>query len=63
MKPEIKVNDLYIKLDAPNIVWVVDQLLSVSDPVPHVRLVQAESSRQITLSVPALQDASIYKKL
>ncbi|MBT4889450.1 MAG: hypothetical protein HON65_07860 [Rhodospirillales bacterium] len=63
MKSDIKVMDRYIKVDAPNIVWIVDSILNVSDPVPHVRLIQAETSRQITLSIPALRDSSIYKKV
>jgi hypothetical protein len=37
-KPEIKTGDRYIKVDAPNIIWVVDQLLNEFDTVPHVYL-------------------------
>lgn len=56
--------DRYIKVDALNIVGVVGHPLNVADPVPHVPLVQeGTTSRKITLSVPALQDASIYKKV
>lgn len=62
-KTKIEPGDRYIKVDAPNIVWVVVLLLDVADPVPHARLVQEETNRQITLSIPALQDTSIYKKM
>ena len=58
------IHDRYVKVDAPSIVWIVDTVLSLSDPVPHVRLVQeGPENRKITLSVSALQDKSIYKKI
>ena len=64
MKSAAKLNDRYIKLDAPRIVWAVSHILNVADPVPHVRLVQeGMPTRKITLSVSALQDTSIYKKI
>jgi len=64
MKPVPTLHDRYVKVDAPSIVWVVDTVLSLSDPVPHVRLVQeGTENRKITLSVSALQDNSIYKKI
>ncbi len=60
----VKLDDRYIKVDVPSIVWVVRRFLNVTDPVPHVLLVQeGASNRQITLSIPALQDTSIYKKI
>ena len=63
-KSAIKLDDCYIKVGVPSIVWVVRRLLNVADPVPHVLLVQeGASNRQITLSIPALQDSSIYKKI
>ncbi len=63
-KSTIAPGDRYIKVDAPNIIWVVSQPLNVADPVPHVRLVQeGTTNRKITLSVSALQDTSIYKKI
>ncbi len=63
-KSTIAPGDRYIKLDAPNIIWVVSHALNVADPVPHVRLVQeGPSGRQITLSVAALQDTSLHKKI
>ncbi len=64
MKQLPNSNDRYVKVDAPNIVWVVDRVISISDPVPHVRLVQEGTpNRQITLSASALKDTSLYKKL
>jgi hypothetical protein len=60
----VEAGDRYIKIDAPNIVWVVGQSLNDVDPVPHVSLVQeGTTNRKITLSVSALQDKSIYKKI
>ncbi len=64
MKSAAKLNDRYIKLDAPNIVWVVSRILNVADPVPHVSLDQeGMPNRKITLSIHALGDSSIYKKI
>jgi hypothetical protein len=63
-KSHIEPGDKYIKADAPNIIWVVSRPLDVADPVPHVRLVQeGAANRQITLSVSALQDSRMYKKV
>ena len=63
-KSNIEPGDRYIKVDAPNIIWVVGKLLNVADPVPHVRLVQeGTTNRKITLSISALQDTSLYKKI
>ena len=63
-EPAIKLDDRYTKAGIPSIVWVVRRFLNVADPVPHVLLVQeGASNRQITLSIPALQDTSIYKKI
>jgi len=56
--------DRYIKVDAPSIIWIVTQTVNITDPVPHVRLVQeGRTNRQITLSVPTMKDTSIYKKI
>ena len=64
MKASVDLGDRYIKLDAPNIFWIVSDILNVADPVPHVRLVHdGTSGRQITLSVAALQDTSLHKKI
>ncbi len=63
-KSMIEPGDRYAKVDAPNIIWVVGKPLNVADPVPHVRLVQeGTTNRKITLSISALQDTSIYKKI
>ncbi len=63
-KATVKTGDRYIKTDAPGIVWLVGKGLGVADRVPHVRLVQeGMPTRKITLSVSALQDTSIYKKI
>lgn len=63
-KATVKSGDRYIKIDAPDIVWIVGNALDVADPVPHVRLVQERTAnRKITLSVSALSDTSIYKKI
>jgi hypothetical protein len=64
INPHIEPGDRYIKVDAPNIIWVVSHTVDVADPVPHVRLVQEGSAnRKITLSISALQDKSIYKRV
>jgi hypothetical protein len=63
-KSTIEPGDKYIKVDATNIIWVVGKPLNVADPVPHARLVQeGMPNRKITLSISALQDTSIYKKI
>ena len=64
INPTIKLGDKYIKVGAPNIIWVVSSLLSVADSIPHVVLHQKGiPKRQITLSVTGLQDTSIYKRV
>ena len=61
---KIEPGDRYVKVDAPNIVWVVGEPNNAADIIPHVSLVQeGTANRKITLSIPALQDASIYKKI
>ena len=61
---DVKLDDLYVKVGVPHIKWVVSRILNLSDSVPHVALVQeGKPSRQITLSVPALMDSTIYKKI
>ena len=63
-KSMIKLGDRYVKVDAPNIIWVVSKPLNAADSVPHVLLVQeGTTNRKITLSISALQDTSIYKKI
>ncbi len=63
-KLAVNIDDRFIKVDAPGIVWQVSHPLNVSDPVPHVRLVQEGApNRKITLSVTALCDTAIYQKL
>ena len=61
---KIEPGDRYIKVDSPNIIWVVSHIQNVADPVPHISLVQeGRVSRQITLSDPTMKDKSIYKKI
>ena len=61
---DIKIDDRYVKVDVPKIIWAVSRILNLPDAVPHVALVQeGKPSRQITLSVPALMDTTIYKKI
>ena len=60
----VNIGDRYSKSDAPQIVWTVDRILEKIAPVPHaVLVVEGRSSRQITLSIPALEMTSMYKKL
>jgi len=60
----VKLDDRYIKVGVSKIVWVVSHFLDGADPIPHVVLNQeGASNRRITLSVTALQDTSIYKKI
>ncbi len=60
----VKLDDRYVKVGVPSIIWIVCRFLKVADPVPHVLLVrEGVSNRHITLSIPALQDTSIYKKI
>ncbi|MEE2698113.1 MAG: hypothetical protein VX923_00280 [Pseudomonadota bacterium] len=61
---DVNINDRYVKIGTPQIIWVVSQVLDLTDKIPHVSLVQAgKVSRRITLSVPALLDETIYKKV
>jgi len=63
-KSAVNLGDRFIKVYNKKIVWVVSHFLEVDDVIPHALLVQeGASNRKITLSIPALQDASIYKKL
>ena len=63
-KSTIALGEKYIKVDAPNIIWLVGRPVNIDHPVPHVWLVQeGKANRKITLSVSALQDTSIYKKV
>ena len=56
--------DKYISVDAPNVIWVVSQPLNVIHSIPHARLIQeGTKNRMITISVSALQDTSLYKKV
>ena len=64
MKLAVQTGDRYAKVDAPNIIWIVSKSLNIDDSVPHVILVQeGATNRKITLSISALEDASIYKKI
>ena len=64
MKLPVQTGDRYAKVDAPNIIWIVSKLLYIGGSVPHVHLVQkGATNRNITLSILALEDTSIYKKI
>ena len=64
MKLAVQTGDRYAKVDAPNIIWIVSKSLNIDDSVPHVHLVQeGATNRKITLSISALEDTSIYKKI
>jgi hypothetical protein len=61
---DVKTDDRYIKVGVPQIIWVVTRVLELTDSVPHVSLIQeGKANRQITLSIPALLDTTIYKKI
>ena len=61
---DVNINDRYVKIGAPQIVWIVTRILDLTDAVPHVALVQeGKPNRQITLSIPALFDPTIYRKI
>lgn len=63
-KAAVNLHDRYIKVGVPYIVWVVSRLLNVTDGDPHVLLVrEGRANRQITLSVSALGDTSLYKRI
>jgi hypothetical protein len=60
----VNIGDRYSKSDAPTMVWTVSRILEKVAPVPHaILIVEGLSGRQITLSVPALETASMYTKL
>lgn len=61
---EINLKDKFVKVGVPQIIWEVSRILDLTDSVPHVSLVQeGKSNRKITLSIPALLDETIYKKI
>ena len=63
-KPTIDPGNRYAKEDAPNTMLVAGQPLNVADAVSHVRHVQeVTTNREITLSISALMNTSIYKKI
>ena len=60
----VNLGDRYTKSDAPTIIWTVNRIIEKIAPIPHAILVEeGRASRQITLSVPALETASMYTKL
>ncbi len=63
-KSEVNIKDKFVKVGVPHIIWIVSRILDLTDSVPHVALVQeGKPNRQITLSIPALLDETIYKKI
>jgi hypothetical protein len=63
-KYSINVGDRFAKVDGTTMVWVVTRLLDVLDPIPHVQLLrEGPVNRHITVSVTALSDKSLYRKL
>ena len=65
MKPtSIKVGDEFIKSEVPNTVWVVKQLVEFPGLVPHAELIsQGFNRRTITLSLNALADQNLYRRI
>jgi len=60
----VNVGDRYSKSDAPTIVWMVSRIIEENFPMAHAVLIEeGHTSRQITLSVPALETTSMYTKL
>lgn len=60
----IKLGDCFVKVDAPTIIWEVTRVLTMTDPIPHVQLHQkGKSSRQITLSIGALADKKLFRRV
>jgi hypothetical protein len=60
----VEINDQFVKVGVPHIIWIVSRILDLADAIPHVSLVQeGKPTRQITLSVLALLDSTIYKKI
>ncbi len=64
IKEGIKLGDHFAKVDAPTKPWVVMRFLTMTNPIPHVQLHQkGKSNRQITLSVAALSDKRLYRRV
>jgi hypothetical protein len=60
----VNLGDRYTKSDAPTIIWTVNRIIEKNFPIPHAILVEERrSSRQITLSVQALETPAMYTKL
>ena len=60
----VKVGDRYSKSDAPAIVWMVSRIIEMNFPIPHAILIdEHRKSRQITLSIHALETKEMYTKL
>ena len=60
----IKVGDKFIKLEVPNMVWVVKRLMAIPGMLPHAELkVRGHLSRSMTLSLDALTDQNLYLRI
>ena len=60
----IKVGDKFIKPEAPNIVWVVEQLVDLPGLPPHARLrVQGYLNRRMMMSQEALADHRLFHRI
>jgi hypothetical protein len=63
-KPKIEAGDRFTKIDTSKIVWTVDHLVDKPDQHPSALLVREDRPRiQISLSLSALNDPILYKKL
>lgn len=60
---EIKAGDLFVKVDNPTTVWIVERPVPLSDLQPHFRLAVTDCPRRkMTLSESALLDRSLLKR-
>ena len=63
-KMSVNLGDRYTKAGSPAIVWTISRILEDGNLIPHVVLAhEGRPDRQITLSVPALEMASLYTTL
>ncbi len=64
-KKVVEMGDRFVAVDAPNIVWVAQQIFkSAKEPVRHVVVVQeGQNHREKTLSEAVLLDPRFHRKV
>ncbi len=60
----IKAGDKFIKPEVPHMVWIVTQIVEIKGTLPHAKLiVQGHLRGSMTLSLEALTDQNLYRRI